>query len=171
MGGPGRAPGRPKRGPERQNARQRRILTCFFTSFFHVAFCIRFWSPKFGNDLYRTLENKRFASTGARFSQNRFFRLATEFYRKITSKTLRFESPNRKNSQKIAALRSRSLPLAHRPKMRVNNISNEKHREFVFGVPARMVLRFRNFLRDGARHDAPYCGKGLLKFRPAIFHF
>ena len=97
-GRPGRAPGRPKRSPERQNARQWRFLTYFFTSFFHVAFCIRFWSPKFGNDLYRTLENKRFASTGALFSQNRFFRLATKIYRKITSKTLRFESQNRKKT-------------------------------------------------------------------------
>ena len=53
--------------------------------------------------------------------------------------------------------------------MDVNNISNEKHREFVFDAPALMVVRFRNFLHDGARNHAPCCVKGLASFLPAIF--
>ena len=50
----------------------------------------------------------------------------------------------------------------------VNNISNEKHRYSVFDAPARMLFRFPNFLRDGARHHAPYCGKGQQKLYPVI---
>ena len=50
-----------------------------------------------------------------------------------------------------------------------NNISNVKHRDFVFDAPARILLRFRNFLHDGARHHAPYCGKGQQMFATAIF--
>ncbi len=58
---PGRALGRPKRGQEHQNSSPRPFFTHFFASFFHVAFGIHFWSPKFCNDLYRNLKNKRFA--------------------------------------------------------------------------------------------------------------
>ena len=32
----------------------------------------------------------------------------------------------------------------------------------VFDAPARTVVRSENFLRDGARHHAPWCGKGQL---------
>ena len=39
----------------------------------------------------------------------------------------------------------------------------------VFDAPARMVVRFENFLRDGARHHAPCCGKGQQIVVPAIF--
>ena len=39
----------------------------------------------------------------------------------------------------------------------------------VFDAPARMVLRFESFLRDGARHHAPCCGKGQQIVVSAIF--
>ena len=39
----------------------------------------------------------------------------------------------------------------------------------VFDAPARMVVRSENFLRDGARHHAPCCGKGQQIVAPAIF--
>ena len=39
----------------------------------------------------------------------------------------------------------------------------------VFDAPARMVVRSENFLRDGARHHAPCCGKGQQIVLSAIF--
>ena len=56
-----------------------------------------------------TLKNKRFASTGARFSQNQFFRLAIEFYRKMTSQTLHFGS---QKSPKFVKNREKALNIA-----------------------------------------------------------
>ena len=50
-----------------------------------------------------------------------------------------------------------------------NNASNEYHLDVVFDAPARMVGRFENFLRDDARHHAPFCGKGQRIVVPAIF--
>ena len=41
--------------------------------------------------------------------------------------------------------------------------------ETVFDAPARMVVRLENFLRDGARHHAPCCGKGQQIVVSAIF--
>ena len=95
-GHPGGAPGRPKRSQEHQNSSPKPFFAHFFASFFHVAFCIHFWSSKLCNHFYRNVENINFSSGKHTFSQNRFFRLATKMYRKITSKTLRFESQNRK---------------------------------------------------------------------------
>ena len=107
-GCPRRAPSRPKRSPARQNASQKQFFTHFFRIFFPHRFSYRFVYAKVRNDLYRNLENKRFASTGARFSRNRFFRLATQFYRKMTSKTLRFDSQHRRKSHNNARNRQRT---------------------------------------------------------------
>ena len=52
---------------------------------------------------------------------------------------------------------------------RINNASNEYHRDLVFDPPARMVGRFENFLRDAARDHAPCCGKGQRIVVAAIF--
>ena len=69
-----RAPfGEPKGSEIRQNASPKAFFPYLFAPFFHVPFCIHFWSNKLCNDWYQSLKYKRFASTGARFSQTRFF--------------------------------------------------------------------------------------------------
>ena len=78
------------------------IFFAFFCNFFLIRFSYRIFNVKFRNDLYRNLENIDFPQGKCIFSQNRFFRLATQFYRKVTSKTHHFESQNRKISQTIA---------------------------------------------------------------------
>ena len=97
-GPPRTRPGPSKTQPGAPKCEPKAIFNAFFRILFSRRFSYRFFYAKVRNDLYRNLENKRFASTGARFSQNRFFRLATKIYRKITSKTLRFESQNRKKT-------------------------------------------------------------------------
>ena len=96
------APGRPKRSLERRNASPKPFFSNFFAICFSLAFCIDFCSAKFRNDLYRNLENRAPIDAKRYFSQNRFFRLATKFYGNMTTKTHRFESPNRNNSEHFA---------------------------------------------------------------------
>ena len=52
---------------------------------------------------------------------------------------------------------------------RLITLATKSTGNLVFDAPARMVVRFENFLRDGARHHAPCCGKGQQIVAPAIF--
>ena len=52
---------------------------------------------------------------------------------------------------------------------RLITLATKSTGNLVFDPPARMVVRSENFLRDGARHHAPCCGKGQQIVVPAIF--
>ena len=52
---------------------------------------------------------------------------------------------------------------------RLITLATKSTGNLVFDAPARMVVRSENFLRDGARHHAPCCGKGQQIVAPAIF--
>ena len=87
LGVPRTRPRPSKAQPRAPKLEPKAIFCVFFRIFFPRRFSYRFLYPKVRNDLYRNLENINFPQGKHTFSQNRFFRLATKFYRKITSKT------------------------------------------------------------------------------------
>ena len=106
-GPPRTRPGPSKTQPGAPKCEPKAIFDAFFRIFLPRRFSYRFFYAKFRNDLYRSLENINFPLGKRIFSQNRFFRLATQIYRKMTSRTQRFESQNRKKSRKIAIQREK----------------------------------------------------------------
>ena len=83
--------GPPQAAPNATKSAKIRARSQFFHFFlnviFHINFCIVFFSNfhRFFEAL--TLKNKRFASTGARFSQNRRFRILSQISSKFDSVT------------------------------------------------------------------------------------